>query len=74
VAISLYANYVITAGVVSCAGYAVTADADVYNRRKVWVKGFADACYRGEEDVTKGVTYPENKKVTSLIKVKLRQS
>jgi hypothetical protein len=74
VIIFLYTDYVMTAGVVSCAGYAMTADTSVYNRRKVWVKRFADACYKDEKGVAKGVTCPKNKEVTSPVKVKLRQS
>jgi hypothetical protein len=70
VAISLYADCVITAGAVLCAGYAVAA-----------VKGFADACCKGGEGVTKGVICREDKEgkqrreklVASPVKVKLRQ-
>jgi hypothetical protein len=29
----------------------------ICDRGRVWVKGFADACYKGEEDVAKGITY-----------------
>jgi hypothetical protein len=49
VTISLYTNCVVAAGAVWCASYAVTA-----------VKGFADACYKGEKDVTKGIAYPKD--------------
>jgi hypothetical protein len=72
--IFLYADYVITAGVVLCAGYAVAANTGIYNKRKVWVKRFADVCYKSKKDVAKGVTCPKNKKVTSLIRVELRRS
>jgi hypothetical protein len=45
------------------------------------VKRFANACYKGEEKVAKGVVYPKDKKsvqrreevITSLIKVELRR-
>jgi hypothetical protein len=63
-----------TAGIVSCAGYAVAADTSVCDKRKVWVKGFADACRKGEEGVAKGVTCPKDKEVTSLVRVELRRS
>jgi hypothetical protein len=46
------------------------------------VKGFADACYKDEEGITKGVVCPKDEEsvqrreevITSLIKVKLRWS
>jgi hypothetical protein len=74
ITISLYANCVVTASVVLCAGYAIAANTNIYNKRKVWVKRFADAYYKSEESIAKDVTCLENKEVTSLIKVKLRQS
>jgi hypothetical protein len=61
-AIFLYTDYVVAASVVLCAGYAVAANTNTYNKRKVWVKGFANACYKGKKDITKDVTYPKNKK------------
>jgi hypothetical protein len=72
--ISLYVNCVVIANVVLCASYAVAANASVYNKRKVWVKKFADACYKSKEGIAKGIICFKNKEVTSLIKVKLRQS
>jgi hypothetical protein len=33
------------------AGYVVLASAGVCGKREVWVKGFADACYKGVEGV-----------------------
>jgi hypothetical protein len=46
------------------------------------VKGFADACYKGEKSITRGVIYPKDKEsiqkrkeiITSLVKIKLKQS
>jgi hypothetical protein len=46
------------------------------------VKGFADACYKDEKDIAKGITYPKNKEsvqsceevVASPVKVKLKRS
>jgi hypothetical protein len=46
------------------------------------VKGFADACYKGEEGIARGVACPEDKKsvqsykevVASLVEVELRRS
>jgi hypothetical protein len=57
-----------------CAGCAVAANANVCNKRKVWVKRFTDAYYKGEEDIAKGVTCLKDKEVTSLVKVELRRS
>jgi hypothetical protein len=70
VAIFLYADCVVAAGVVLCAGYAMAA-----------VKGFAGACRKGEEGVAKGVVCCENREgeqrreelIASLVKVELRQ-
>jgi hypothetical protein len=63
-----------TAGVVLCAGCAVAADAGVCDKRKVWVEGFADACYKDEKGVAEGVTCSKDREVTSLVKVELRRS
>jgi hypothetical protein len=60
----------VAAGAVWCASYTV-----------IIVKGFIDACYKGEEGVAKGVICPEDKEsvqrrekvIVSLIKVKLRR-
>jgi hypothetical protein len=46
------------------------------------VKGFADACYKGEEGIAKGVACPEDEEsvrsregvVASPVEVKLRRS
>jgi hypothetical protein len=70
VAISLYADCVVAAGAVSCAGCAVAA-----------VKGFADACRRGEEGVAEGVVCREDGEgerrreelIASPVRVKLRR-
>ena len=59
------------AGVVLCAGYAMAV-----------VKGFADACRKGEEGIVRGVVCPEDKEsvrrrkgvVASLVEVELRRS
>jgi hypothetical protein len=72
----LYTNYVVTAGAVLYADCSVTAGA---NTR---IKGFADACYKGEEGVAEGVVCCKNEKdkqgrekvIASLVKVKLRRS
>jgi hypothetical protein len=66
----LYASCSVAAGAVLCAGYTMAV-----------VKGFADACYKGEEGVVKGIIYHKDKEgeqrrkkvITSLIKVKLRR-
>jgi hypothetical protein len=71
VAISLYADCVVAAGAVWCAGCAVAA-----------VKGFADACRKGEEGIARGVVCPEDEEsarrrervVTSPVEVELRRS
>jgi hypothetical protein len=70
ITIFLYANYVIAAGAVLCADCAVTA-----------VKGFADACRKGEEGVAKDVVCHKDKEgkqrrkelIISLVRVELRQ-
>jgi hypothetical protein len=70
VTISLYANYVITAGAVLCVDCAVAT-----------VKRFADTCYKSKEDIAKDIICFKNKKsvqrhkevIISLIKVKLRR-
>jgi hypothetical protein len=70
-AIFLYADCVIAAGVVLCASYAITI-----------VKGFADACYKDKESIAEGVMCCKNREdkrrhkevITSPIRVKLRQS
>jgi hypothetical protein len=70
VAIFLYADCVIAAGVVLCAGYAIAA-----------VKRFADACRKSEEGITRGVVCPKDEEsvrrhkevVISPVKVKLRR-
>jgi hypothetical protein len=70
IAISLYADYVVTADAVLCASYAVAA-----------VKEFAGAYYKNKKGVAKGIIYRKDKEnkqrhkklITSLIKVKLRQ-
>jgi hypothetical protein len=82
VAIFLYADYVVTAGVVLCASYAVAANTSVCGKRKVWVKRFADACCKSKEGIIRGVICPKNKEsvqsrekvVVSLIEVELRRS
>jgi hypothetical protein len=59
------------AGAVWCAGCAVAA-----------VKGFADACCKGEEDIARDVACPEDKEsvrsrkgvVASPVEVELKQS
>jgi hypothetical protein len=46
------------------------------------VKRFADACYKDEKGITRGIAYPENKEsiqkrekvIISLIEIKLRRS
>jgi hypothetical protein len=63
VAISLYADFVVAAGAVWCAGCAVAA-----------VKGFANACYKSKEGIAKGVACPEDGEVTSPVRVELRRS
>jgi hypothetical protein len=71
VAISLYADFVVAAGAVWCAGCAVAA-----------VKGFADACCKGEEGIARGVACPEDEEsvrsreevITSPVEVELRRS
>jgi hypothetical protein len=73
VAIFLYADYVVAAGVVLCAGCAVTANAGESDKRKVWVKGFVDACCKDKEGVAKGVICLKDREVISLIKVELRR-
>jgi hypothetical protein len=70
VTISLYANYVVAASAVLCAGYTI-----------IVVKGFVGACYKGKEGVAKGVVCRKDEEdkqrrkelVASLIKVKLRR-
>jgi hypothetical protein len=51
VTIFLYANCVVAAGVILCAGCTIAA-----------VKGFTDACYKGEKGVAEGVTCPKDRK------------
>jgi hypothetical protein len=71
VAISLYADCVVAAGAVWCAGCVVAV-----------VKGSADACCKGEEGITRGVACPKDEEsvrrhkgvVASLVEVELRQS
>jgi hypothetical protein len=70
VTIFLYADCVVAAGAVLYAGCAVAA-----------VKGFADACRKGEEGVAEGVICHEDKEdkqrreelVASLVRIELRQ-
>jgi hypothetical protein len=50
IAISLYVDCVVAAGAVLCAGCVIAA-----------VKGFADACYKGEKGVVKGIICPKDK-------------
>jgi hypothetical protein len=46
------------------------------------VKGFANTCYKSKKNIVRGIIYPKNKEsiqshkrvITSLIKIKLRQS
>jgi hypothetical protein len=64
----------VAVSVVLCAGYTVIANINVYNKRKVWVKKFANVYYKDKKSIVKGVICSKDKKVTSLIKVKLRQS
>jgi hypothetical protein len=70
-AIFLYADCVVAAGAVWCAGCVVTA-----------VKRFTDACYRGEKGIARGVVCLEDEEsvqkrkgvITSPVEVKLRRS
>jgi hypothetical protein len=73
VAISLYVDYVITASVVLYADCAITADTNICDKRKVWVKRFANACYKNEKSIAKDVTCSKNKEIISLIKIKLKR-
>jgi hypothetical protein len=90
VTIFLYAGYVMAAGAVLCASYAIAAGAVLYagravaagagarGRRRVWVKGFADACYRNREVIVyckdKEGVQKRKKVIASLVRVELRRS
>jgi hypothetical protein len=71
VAIFLYTDCVMAAGVVLCAGCAMTA-----------VKRFADVCCKGEKGIARGVVCLKDEEsvqrrkgvVTSLVEVELRWS
>jgi hypothetical protein len=50
IAIFLYADCVITASAVTC------------DKERVWVKGFANVCYKDEKGIAKDIICPKNKK------------
>jgi hypothetical protein len=76
VAIFLYISCVVIAGAVLYANCSVSAGANTH------VKGFADACHRGEEGVAKSIICRKDGEgergreevVVSLVKVELRRS
>jgi hypothetical protein len=72
----LYTGYVVAAGAVLYADCSVATGANIY------VKGFADACYKGEKGVAEGVVYYKDGEgeqghkevIISLVRIKLRRS